>query len=100
MLPCFDEPCFKVLSIYLFFCSVVMVYLQATFSLSATVPSFYTVLFNSAVEETSAAGPALTRHRFATTPKMPIYVLALFVGGQAKLKFDDVFSCFCFLYRG
>jgi aminopeptidase N len=64
ILPCFDEPHFK-----------------ATFDLVMTVPSFYVVLFNAELLEAKAIKEReLTRHVFASTPKMSTYLLAFFVG--------------------
>lgn len=49
--------------------------------MAVTVPSFYTVLFNAPLVEAKAvSGTPLTRHLFGATPKMPTYILALFVG--------------------
>jgi puromycin-sensitive aminopeptidase len=63
-LPCWDEPAFK-----------------ATFELAIIVPSFYVVLFNSALSGTpTTAQQGLTRHVFGRTPKMSSYLLAIFVG--------------------
>ena len=63
MVPCWDEPAFK-----------------ATFDLTVTVPSFYTVLFNSELDSSSESAPGLTTHVFKSTPSMSTYLLALFVG--------------------
>ncbi len=68
--PCWDEPQFK-----------------ATFSLVITVPSFYTVLFNTDVVSTSSLhNGELTRHEFAATPLMSSYLVALFVGEVESLQ--------------
>lgn len=60
--PCFDEPAFK-----------------ATFDMTVTVPSFYTVLFNTPLKEAVSVGGGLTRHSFGATPIMSTYLLALIV---------------------
>ena len=63
MVPCWDEPEFK-----------------ATFDMTITVPSFYTVLFNSEEVSSSEPSPGLTTHVFDKTPPMSTYLVALFVG--------------------
>jgi aminopeptidase N len=60
--PCFDEPALK-----------------ATFEMTVTVPSFYTVLFNTPLKDSSRVGESLTRHSFLPTPRMSSYLLALIV---------------------
>ena len=71
--PCFDEPAFR-----------------AVFEISVKAPEGYTVLSNmpSLTSEPVAAGQpgtAWTRHRFAPTPAMPSYLVALAVG-----RFDEL----------
>lgn len=63
ILPCWDEPDRK-----------------ATFSMIVTVPSEYTVLYNTDALSKSSPSEGLTRHVFGPTPIMSSYLLALFVG--------------------
>ena len=65
MFACFDQPDLK-----------------ATFDLTVTAPSSWTVLSNAAVATTESADDA-TRHVFATTPVMSTYLVALVAGPYA-----------------
>ena len=63
VLPVFDEPVFR-----------------ARFELEVRAPSEYTVLSNMPLREAPAARGLNRRHRFAPTPPMPSYLLAVAVG--------------------
>ena len=65
LFPGWDEPLFR-----------------ARFDIAVTAPKGYQVLSNQPLEKRDAVGSAV-RHRFATTPAMPSYLVALAVG-----KFD------------
>jgi aminopeptidase N len=62
MFPCFDEPGFK-----------------TPFVVTVTAPKDLKVIANSPLAEATPAG-AMTTHRFAPTPPLPTYLVALGVG--------------------
>ncbi len=63
VLPCFDEPAFKV-----------------PFSLRITAPEADAVFANTAEQSASRVEPGWVEHRFVPTPPMPTYLLAFAVG--------------------
>lgn len=69
--PCFDEPAFR-----------------AVFQISVIAPSIYAVHSNmpSIASTVVSARSKHTQHRFAPTPSMPTYLVALTVGRFAALK--------------
>ncbi|GMU54051.1 MAG: hypothetical protein AMXMBFR33_31970 [Candidatus Xenobia bacterium] len=74
--PCFDEPAFK-----------------ATFELTVQIPEGLTAVSNAPEVHREKAGPGRERVRFAATPPMSCYLLALVVGdleASPPLKVDGV----------
>lgn len=61
--PCFDEPAFR-----------------ATFALTAEVPESFEAVSNMPIVQTQPGTPGWKRVRFARTPAMPTYLLALVAG--------------------
>jgi aminopeptidase N len=72
MFPCWDEPVFK-----------------ATFSLGVTVPSRFQVVSNMPASAPEPVLSDLVKYRFAESPKMSTYLLALFIGDFEKIE-DEV----------
>ena len=70
LLPCFDQPDLK-----------------ATLRLEATAPAEWQVVANYPVESSEPQGDGRTRHRFAETPRISTYLLALVAGPYVR--FDD-----------
>jgi aminopeptidase N len=68
LLPCWDEPSFR-----------------ARFRLSIDLPSGFTAYSNMPVIRTEKLAGGLQRVAFATTPKMPSYLLALVAGDMQRL---------------
>ena len=72
MFPCWDEPAFK-----------------ATFSLGVTVPRRFQVVSNMPASAPEEVLDDLVKYRFAETPKMSTYLLALCIGDFEKLE-DEI----------
>ena len=72
MFPCWDEPAFK-----------------ATFSLAVTVPNRFQVVSNMPASPPEEVLGDLVKYRFAETPKMSTYLLALLIGDFEKIE-DDI----------
>jgi aminopeptidase N len=70
MFPCWDEPAFR-----------------ATFNLTATVPAEWTALSNMPIASRVVQGKSATV-TFATTPKMPTYLLEFSAGDLAQTSVD------------
>ena len=70
LLPCFDQPDLK-----------------AALRLEATAPAEWQVVANYPAESSEPQGDGRTRHRFAETPRISTYLLALVAGPYVR--FDD-----------
>ena len=72
MFPCWDEPVFK-----------------ATFSLAVTVPTRFQVVSNMPASPSEPVLGDLVKYRFAESPRMATYLLALFIGDFEKIE-DEI----------
>jgi aminopeptidase N len=67
LFPCFDQPDLK-----------------ASYTLTVTAPTAYTVISNAAAEANADAGSGLTRHRFKKIGPFSTYLFALVVGNYHR----------------